>query len=59
MSQILGRVFKHSNEEAQKLFDVMDEDGNGTIDVKELMNGLQTTGMRAACILHGQHMHAA
>ena len=52
MSQILGRAFKHSDKaEARKLFDMMDDDGNGMIDLKELMNGLQTTGMHFAWMM--------
>lgn len=54
MSQILGRVFKHSEKaEARKMFDMMDDDGNGMIDLKELMNGLQTAGMHVAWIMNG------
>ena len=55
MSQILGRAFKHSEKaDARQMFDAMDEDGNGTIDLKELINGLQMTGMHVAWMAHGR-----
>ena len=45
MSQILGRVFKHSDEaDALKTFTDMDTDGNGKIDLDELMSGLSHAG---------------
>ena len=38
MSQILGRAFKHSDEEdARRSFAKIDLDGNGTIDLAELL----------------------
>ena len=45
MSQILGRMFKHSDErDAWNSFADIDTDGNGKIDMKELMAGLQKVG---------------
>ena len=45
MSTILGRAFKHSDvEDARKSFDEMDVDGNGIIDLDELMTGLHNAG---------------
>ena len=45
MSHILGRAFKHSDlEDARRSFDIIDRDGNGMIDLDELVCGLQRSG---------------
>ena len=45
MSQILGRVFKHADEEdARKTFVDMDANANGVIEMEELMTGLRRAG---------------
>ena len=49
MSHILGRVFKHSDEEdARQSFVEMDTNNNGVIDLEELMTGLRNAGFTPA-----------